>query len=294
MQSPRPKVAFTLPQLTPIVQALDYIEAHLQRPVGVADMAEAVSYSLYHYCRRFNQATRHTPYDYLMRRRLAEAARDLLQTDRKVIEIALDYQFKSPEVFTRAFKRVHGIGPSQFRKRGEVLFPGLMLPLTIEHLLQIGKGCLSKPVLALWEPISLFGVMSHLKGEEDSAEEIWELLLGELERLGVESRGPCYGISWFLAGREIDDRLFMAAVDLPDLEIDHTALVSRRLPAQLYAGFVHQGGAGRLPLTLELIFHTWLPRSTYVLDLPMVVERFDRDQGIFASEREIWIPIREI
>ena len=110
-----------MPQLAPIVQALDYIELHLQRPVGVADMAEAVSYSLYHYCRRFNQATLHTPYDYLMRRRLAEAARDLLQTDRKVIEIALDYQFKSPEVFTRAFKRVHGIGPSQFRKRGEVL-----------------------------------------------------------------------------------------------------------------------------------------------------------------------------
>jgi predicted transcriptional regulator YdeE len=135
--------------------------------------------------------------------------------------------------------------------------------------------------------------MSHLKGEDDSVEEIWGLLTAELEQLGAETQGTCYGISWFPAVRETDSRLYMAAVDLPDQDIDHSVLVSRKLPAQLYAGFIHRGGASRLRLTLDLIFHTWLPRSTRALNLPMVVERFDQGLGAPSSEREIWIPIRE-
>lgn len=84
-----------------ISQAVDFIEDNLKEAIAVADVADAVSYSLYHFCRTFNQATHHTPYDYLMRRRLSLAAQELLQTDKKIIEIALDYQFNSPETFSR-------------------------------------------------------------------------------------------------------------------------------------------------------------------------------------------------
>jgi AraC-like DNA-binding protein len=58
-----------------MAQAIDFIEAHLRADVTVGDVAAAVSYSVYHFCRTFNQVTHYTPYDYLMRRRLAEAAR---------------------------------------------------------------------------------------------------------------------------------------------------------------------------------------------------------------------------
>ncbi len=283
-----------MPQLDPIIRALDFLETNLQRPIGVADMAEAVAYSLYHFSRSFNRATHHTPYDYLMRRRLAEAARDLFQTDRKLIEIALDYQFKSPEVFSRAFKRVHRMGPNQFRKRGKIAHPGLMPPLTMDHLVQIGRGCLSKPVVEQWEPVSLVGVMSYLEGDSSAAAQLWALLTEELDRLGAGYEGACYGVTWFPAGREVGGRLYLAAVAKSELDIDHSSLVSRRLPAQLYAGFVHKGSASWLPLTLDLIYHTWLPRSNCTLTLPLVVERLKAPSTICPhSVREIWIPISE-
>ena len=91
-------------QLTAIGKALDFIEDNLEENIGVADMADAAGYSLYHFCRVFNSIVHHTPYDYLMRRRLSESARALVETDRKIIDVAFEYQFNSPETYSRAFK----------------------------------------------------------------------------------------------------------------------------------------------------------------------------------------------
>ncbi len=63
--------------------AIDFMEAHLQDEITLADVADTVSYSLYHFSRVFSETVHHTPYDYLMRRRLSESAHDLLETDKK-------------------------------------------------------------------------------------------------------------------------------------------------------------------------------------------------------------------
>ena len=135
-----------MPDLALISEAVDYIESNLREATTVADMADAVSYSLYHFCRTFNRATHHTPYDYLMRRRLSESAQALLQTDHKIIEIGLDYQFNSPETFSRAFKRMFGMQPNQIRKQGSIDPRRLMPRLTPAHLRHINKGPYLKPV----------------------------------------------------------------------------------------------------------------------------------------------------
>ena len=58
-----------------MLQAIEFIEAHLKDDISVADIAASVSFSLYHFSRTFSRVTRYSPYDYLMRRRLTEAAR---------------------------------------------------------------------------------------------------------------------------------------------------------------------------------------------------------------------------
>ena len=67
--------------LEPMVTAVTFIEDCLQENIKVADMADAVNFSLFHFCRTFNKIVHHTPYDYLIRRRLSESARLLLETD---------------------------------------------------------------------------------------------------------------------------------------------------------------------------------------------------------------------
>ena len=99
-------------EATSIVLAIDFVEENLGEDITIADVAEATGYSLYHFCRVFTQATHHPPYDYLIRRRLSQAAQDLLASERRIIDVALDYQFSTPETFSRAFKRLFGIQAS--------------------------------------------------------------------------------------------------------------------------------------------------------------------------------------
>ena len=101
--------------LTAICRAVDFVEDNLTEVITVADMAAAASYSLYHFSRTFNHVVHHTPYDYFMRRRLSESARQLAETDRKIIDIALDYQFNNPETYSRAFRRMFGVQPSRWK-----------------------------------------------------------------------------------------------------------------------------------------------------------------------------------
>jgi AraC family transcriptional regulator len=72
--------------------------------------------------------------EYLAKRRLSAASVQLSSTSKSITEIALDYQYTSPEVFTRAFKRFWGVTPSQFRKtyRFSELFPKLELSYSDE------------------------------------------------------------------------------------------------------------------------------------------------------------------
>jgi AraC family transcriptional regulator len=105
-------------RLVAISKALKFIEQHLREDIRVGDMAVSCGYSLYHFIRLFDQTVHHTPYDYLIRRRLAEAAQEILTNRRRLLDIALDYRFQNAETFTRAFYRVYRVQPSQARKSG--------------------------------------------------------------------------------------------------------------------------------------------------------------------------------
>lgn len=124
----------SMSQIDAIFQAMSFAEDHLQAPINVAMMAEAAAYSLYYFCRMFGKLTRHTPYDYLIRRRLTQAALEVVQTPQKIIDIALDYQFNSHEGFTRAFGRVFGVSPTEAREQGYVPLVRCLPALTYPHL----------------------------------------------------------------------------------------------------------------------------------------------------------------
>lgn len=53
--------------------------------------------------------------EYLRHRRLSFALKQIRDTDRSILDIALDYGFSTHEAFTRAFKEAYGITPSEYR-----------------------------------------------------------------------------------------------------------------------------------------------------------------------------------
>lgn len=95
---------------------LEYIEENLTGEISPEICAAKCGYSLSNLQKMFRCAFHIGVSDYISRRRLTRAAKDLLETEQTVLDIALKYGYNSHEVFTRAFVRLWGMTPSRFRK----------------------------------------------------------------------------------------------------------------------------------------------------------------------------------
>jgi predicted transcriptional regulator YdeE len=79
------------------------------------------------------------------------------------------------------------------------------------------------------------------------------------------------------------------------LDIAESTLIAKQVPALECAQFIHKGAERELPLTLDYVYHTWLPRSGLRLSLPWVLERFGDNAGPGQGpdpEWEIYIPVQ--
>lgn len=105
-----------------IISAIDYIEAHLIEKLDLDIVASAVHYSKYHLHRMFTRTTGLTIHDYVQRRKLTEAAKLLVFSDRSILDIALLAGYESQQAFTSVFKEMYKQSPNQFREN-EVFYP---------------------------------------------------------------------------------------------------------------------------------------------------------------------------
>jgi AraC family transcriptional regulator len=277
-------------QIASMCRAVDFVEAHLKEEIVVADMADAAGYSLYHFCRTFNGIVHHTPYDYLMRRRLSESARELVETDKRIVDIAFDYRFNSAETYSRAFKRMFGTQPSQWKEQGRLDRRFLMSPLTPEHLEHVNAGDCLRPVLEERDAFRVAGVMTLVEGGDEAVSRLWEVLAREFE--GVEG-AAYYGITWYPAGWEESGFFYMAGVEVEAVDSVNPGLVVKSIPPLKCARFIHRGSRDDLQFTLDYIYQTWLPKSGERLAYPLEIVCYGRDMSAAwrDAELEVYIPI---
>jgi AraC family transcriptional regulator len=100
-----------------IQQSIEYIENNLSEKLSLDDIAKAAFISKYYYHRLFHNIAGQPVMEYVRKRRLTEAARELLMGKEKIVDIALKYQFSSQEAFSRAFRKMFNISPSELRKK---------------------------------------------------------------------------------------------------------------------------------------------------------------------------------
>ncbi|MDX1757686.1 MAG: AraC family transcriptional regulator [Marinobacter sp.] len=93
------------------------IEAELERPLTLADMAGWVNLSPYHFARLFRATFGCAPYQYVQERRLTRARDQLRRPGSKITAIALACGFSDPSQFARAFRKRFGLTPSAYRSQ---------------------------------------------------------------------------------------------------------------------------------------------------------------------------------
>ena len=115
-----------------IQQAIDYVEAHLTEELDLETVAEQAYSSPFHFQRIFSVLCGFSLGDYIRMRRLSLAGEELARGRAKIIDLALKYGYDSPESFSRAFARFHGVTPSEARRGGKIrIFTPLSVKLTL-------------------------------------------------------------------------------------------------------------------------------------------------------------------
>lgn len=96
---------------------LAYIESHISEEIGPEELEKRMCVSYSRLRELFKQKTNVSLGKYILERRIANAAFDLVHTGRSATEIALSRGFSNPDTFTRSFRRVTGYRPSEFRAK---------------------------------------------------------------------------------------------------------------------------------------------------------------------------------
>ena len=92
------------------------IQDHRDGELTLRALAARLGYSEFHTTRKFKEIAGVSLRDYLRLRRLAFALKEVRDSSRSLLDIAVDYGFSSHEAFTRAFKSAYGLTPSQYRR----------------------------------------------------------------------------------------------------------------------------------------------------------------------------------
>lgn len=116
--SASPRAAAVVAPLTPgkLRRLTAFIDANLDRPLQVAELAAEAGLSRAHFTRAFQAAVGETPHRFILSRRLEEVRRALAETDAPLSNLAVRYGFSSHAHMSSAFRSAFGATPSGYRR----------------------------------------------------------------------------------------------------------------------------------------------------------------------------------
>ena len=93
-----------------------YFNEHYNEPISIQEYAESRNMSVCYFQRNFKQIVNHTPMQYLLTIRVNNAASLLETTDYSMAEIAAIVGYEDPLYFSRVFRKIKGMSPTEYRK----------------------------------------------------------------------------------------------------------------------------------------------------------------------------------
>ena len=281
--------------------ALVFIEGRLGEPLTAAMVAEAASYSYYHFHRYFALVMGETIGSYIRGRRLTQAARQLVHTSKKIIDIAFELRFESPESFARAFKKRYGVTLREYRRNGtDVLIASRPAFAPADAAAFDGSGLV--PDIVEVEPLRLAGLRFPMSVADNGSRAAWDELNARMAAMGTEApAGDRYG--FYEAGATCDEGTFdeaSKATGFVGVALDPrwgalpAGMEEKRFAGGTYARFVHRGTVDALLLTYRYVWGVWFPKSGLRLaardDFERYTPRF-RGADDAASEIEVYFPV---
>lgn len=278
--------------------AIDYIEAHLLEDELITgeNISAQIFSSEYNFRTIFRVITGYALGEYIRNRRLSLAGEELLHSDATILEIALKYGYDTPESFTKAFIRFHGVSPSHVRKNqsGLKTFTGMILKI------QAVGGSMLEYSVEETPPIRLVGYQQSFPTNdfEENNHLIPEFIQHccQTDFDGIchfSSDGP-FANAVLGYRYDINNTLWYAfGVDSKVNECDIPApYILKTIPAKRWIRFSCPGsGSDDMQQLWYRIYSEFLPCSTYqISDCETLEVSFCRND---KNSRYLYMPIKE-
>jgi AraC family transcriptional regulator len=272
--------------------ALDFIRQNLEKKLTLAMVAEAASFSEFHFHRIFLDCVGETWCDFVWRLRVEKAVSCLKSQSISVQQVAMDCGFSSQSNLAKALKKRYQVSATDIRRYPE-RFPLTPSP-EIDTLVSV------KPVEELDKEIVIKSIperrIAYLRNIGNGINPLvvnllWMRLIRWASVKGLYNQGS-QNIAIVLDDPNLthpNQCQYDAAVTLPANFIVNGPVNERIIPAGVFATFEWQGKARELNSFVKTIFREWFPQSGYVPGgFPtLIIHRkklFDTPRGILDVE----------
>lgn len=278
-----------------IHKATKYIEENLRGDLNIQDISRQAALSPFYFQKGFAMLCGMTVGEYIRQRRLSVAGLEVLTTDRKIIDIALEFGYDSPDSFTKAFSRFHGITPAALRKSGGAVrsFAPLKIKIIMEGGQNMDCNIMKKDAFTVLCRARTFKY-------EDAVAQVPQFWSEHFRSGGGNVLCGMYGIN-------IDESMgssefvYLIADNYDPTQEIPDGFTTRTIPAHTWAVFPCTGKMPQALLGLnQQIFSQWLPTNTdYKIAAGINVEMYSDaskfENGIQDQDYyyEIWIPVEK-
>lgn len=276
-----------------INKVTDFIGKHLDEALTLEQLSSIACFSKYHFHRLFTAYTGLSLWQYVKWLRLKRAAHQLIvNKDSTIIVIALNAGFESHESFTRAFKKICGETPSDFRLKPSWHTwekPPYSLPKQGEKMMNVTIKNL---------PARRLAVVEHRGDPQNLGESINKLIAWAKEQpINVKPKpGESFGFGYDDPKQVPAEKFrFDLAITVPEnLKLDGV-VIEKKLPAGRYAVAVHKGSREDMSDTIYALYRDWLPKSNEELgDLPCIFCYYNFEHEVAETEllTEVWLLLK--
>lgn len=266
--------------LVRILKAIEFIENNLKEPLSLKDIATEAYFSEFYFHKLFHLLIGDSPGEYIKKRRLFEAALVLKKEDAKIIDIAYEFGYQSPEAFSRAFSKHFGFSPIEVKKNQNRLIRYPKPALTLTKLNHIHKGVSMEPDIIEKGEMKFVGSVYYGQNKNNEIPEFWEKHFGKVANLASKKNDGCFGVC-FHTSDYVDKGLFhyMPAVEVENFNTIPIEAVGKIIPKSKYAVFTHKGNADKLGETYKFIHGTWFPNKKYLINEDFDFEYYTSDEN---------------
>ncbi|MGW6380141.1 AraC family transcriptional regulator [Peribacillus butanolivorans] len=281
-----------------IQKAINYMEEHLLDDLTIESISRQANASAFHFQRTFTILTDISVGEYVRRRRLTLAAQEISRTNCKIIDLAYKYGYDTPEAFSKAFRRQHGVSPSEARKYiGKLTFyERLVIQVILKGEIPMKYNIIERDSFQL---IGIKREFSLVNGENlIGIPKLWDKVNsdGTDDQLGKLNNGQIKG----LLGVCVDKRILEQNETMDYwIATEYDGQVpegysSLTISASKWVIFeVHGPMPDAIQEVWKRIFSEWFPTSGYEhAGTPEMEVYTDDDASNPDYYSEIWIPVK--